>query len=207
MTCSVDGCTKPGKRGGRLCSMHTGRLARTGKLDRSVRPTAPYQDRDGTWKVPLSRGMTAMVDAADVEAVGQHIWTATKSKTATTFYASTKVMDAKGNKRDVGMHVLIMSPTRGIEVDHRDGNGLDNRRGNLRTATRSQNQQNRWTQKNNKSGVPGVYWFPPTQRWRAQIDANGRRYYLGYFPSKEGAVAARVDAAMRLHGEFARLAP
>ncbi len=92
-----------------------------------------------------------------------------------------------------------------IEVDHKDGNGLDCRRHNVRPATKQQNQANRGPRANNASGFKGVSWFPRQRRWYARIGVDGRNLYLGVYES--AAAAARAyDAAARTHfGEFAKL--
>jgi len=85
------------------------------------------------------------------------------------------------------------------QVDHRDGDRLNNRICNLRLATNGENQQNVAIKKSNKSGFVGVVWFKPKQRWRAEIRANNRAYHLGYFDDPESAHAAYVQAKKRLH--------
>ena len=91
---------------------------------------------------------------------------------------------------------------KGKQVDHIDGNPLNNKIDNLRLATGSQNQMNRGLLKNNTSGVVGVYWVESVQKWRAQIDCKNKRIYLGYFDDKEEAIAARIAAEKKYFGEF-----
>lgn len=93
----------------------------------------------------------------------------------------------------------------GLEVDHRDGNGLDCRRENIRPATPSQNSCNRKRRSDNKSGFKGVYWHSSIDKWVAEIAVSGRKQRLGCFVNKLDAAAAYAAAAVRLHGEFARL--
>jgi HNH endonuclease len=87
-------------------------------------------------------------------------------------------------------------------IDHRDGDPTNNRWGNLRRATPSQNCANRRRQQNNKSGFKGV--FPYRGRWRASISKNGRLTVLGTFAAPQAAHAAYEAAARELFGEFAR---
>lgn len=89
------------------------------------------------------------------------------------------------------------------EIDHINGNGSDNRLSNLRLATHAQNLQNTRRPRNNKCGHKGVAWHSRAKKWRAYIQANGRRHYLGYFESPEDGHAAYLAAAEKLHGEFA----
>lgn len=92
----------------------------------------------------------------------------------------------------------------GLEVDHIDGNGLNNQRANLRVATKAENQRNRRAQLSSKSGLKGVSWHGQNQRWQAEIRLNGIRLYLGIFDTAEEAHTAYCEAAVQLYGEFAR---
>lgn len=89
-------------------------------------------------------------------------------------------------------------------IDHIDGNPRNNRIENLREATCAQNLWNTRRSSKNTSGFKGVSWSSQTRSWRAYVSAKGKRHWLGYFKTKEDAFAARVAAANRLHGEFAR---
>ena len=90
------------------------------------------------------------------------------------------------------------------EIDHIDGDKINNRITNLRAATHSQNAHNRSKNNNNKSGFKGVTWQSHAQKWRADIMVEGETLNLGYFCTKEEAAEAYADAAHRLHGEFAK---
>jgi hypothetical protein len=92
-----------------------------------------------------------------------------------------------------------------VHIDHIDGNGFNNAIANLREATRSENMSNTGCRKHNTSGVKGVFWDAGVNKWRASINANGRRHYLGIYEDKAVAAEAYANAARRLHGEFARL--
>lgn len=92
------------------------------------------------------------------------------------------------------------------QIDHADGNGLNNRIGNLREANSFQNAQNRRIKRTNKSGIKGISWKKSRQKWQAQIECNGIAFHLGSFATKEEAGQAYADAAARLHGQFARVA-
>lgn len=86
----------------------------------------------------------------------------------------------------------IVSGNQGQCVDHINGNKLDNRRSNLRVCSQVENQQNRHViNKNNTSGVKGVSWFKPHQKWCAEIWVRGKKICLGYFDDKDAAAKAR----------------
>jgi hypothetical protein len=104
----------------------------------------------------------------------------------------------RGSRKNglVYLHRVILS---GVpEVDHRDGDGLNNRRANLRPATRSQNCSNK--------SVKGVHFDGRTQKWRAEVQFCGTRYRLGRFATQQEAVEARNAKAQEVHGEFYRAA-
>jgi hypothetical protein len=91
------------------------------------------------------------------------------------------------------------------EIDHADLDGLNNRIGNLREATRAENGCNRGINSNNKSGYKGVSWSKQRGKWQARIMLDYRTKFLGLFDTAESAHAAYVAAATELHGEFARV--
>jgi hypothetical protein len=91
-----------------------------------------------------------------------------------------------------------------LQIDHINGNRLDNRISNLRAATSSQNGRNRKVNSNNTSGFKGVYYHKKARKWTAQIKSHGRSHYLGYFDTPELAHMAYGKAAAELHGDFAR---
>jgi hypothetical protein len=90
------------------------------------------------------------------------------------------------------------------EVDHQDGNRLNNRWSNLRQATPSENRMNKGMRSDNTSGRKGVCLDRRSKRWQAQVMLSKKRHHLGYFDTPEEAHAAYVEAARRLHGKFAR---
>jgi hypothetical protein len=92
---------------------------------------------------------------------------------------------------------------RGYVVDHKNRNGFDNRRENLRVVPKSVDNQNRRLFRNNTSGYSGVYWHTQSGRWHAQISAGRRRMFLGQFVHFEDAAAARLAAEVRFYnGEY-----
>jgi hypothetical protein len=107
--------------------------------------------------------------------------------------------------RDVAIHQLILPNAK--EIDHINGNGLDNTRKNLREVTHAQNQWNRNQQRDFKrsSQYKGVRWFQPCHKWGAYITQNGIRFFLGYYTNEERAARAYNKAATTLYGSYARL--
>jgi len=106
------------------------------------------------------------------------------------------------------IHRIIASRMVGRELtpqehtDHANGNGLDNRRANIRIATRSENAANQTLSKRNTSGIKGVRWSEPNQKWRAQIKVNQKIHHLGYHTDPADAHRAYVEAARAYFGEF-----
>lgn len=105
--------------------------------------------------------------------------------------------------KTISMHRLITKPEDGIEIDHINRDGLDNRKSNLRLVNHSQNMMNRAAFKGTKSGFRGVTYDARYDRWQARITASGTRYTLGNFATAQEAGRAWSDAALRLHGEYA----
>ena len=139
-----------------------------------------------------------LVDPEDRHWLDDHAWTITKSSNAP-YYVQLRV-----NGRYVQLHRLILEAPAGV-IDHRNGNGLDNRRSNLRPATHQQNAFNSAPQRGRRSPFKGVDWHQGRQKWRARIKFNRREVTLGYFGDELDAARAYDEAAGDLFGEFARL--
>jgi formate-dependent nitrite reductase cytochrome c552 subunit len=104
------------------------------------------------------------------------------------------------------MHRLIINNNDSkMHTDHKNNNPLDNRRENLRICTNSQNQMNTKVQINNTSGFKGVVWNKIAKKWVAQIKLNNKLKNLGYYINIKDAARAYNAAAIKLHGEFAKL--
>jgi HNH endonuclease len=108
----------------------------------------------------------------------------------------------QGKFTQLFLHRVILNAPPGMEVDHVNGDQLDNRRCNLRLVTHAQNQQNRKQQRNNSSGFRGISWYPRYRKWQVLIWDNRHRIHLGYFTKLEDAVAT-YDAASRKYHPFA----
>ena len=105
----------------------------------------------------------------------------------------------------VSLHRVVMELNDVLyDIDHKNGelSRFDNRKFNLRIATRSQNQMNKTKQKNNTSGVVGVGWHKATDKWTAYIAINKKQIHLGLFDRFEDAVKARKEAEDKYFGEW-----
>lgn len=146
--------------------------------------------------IALAGGQSAMVDDADHDKLEHIRWRLHTSRTK--HYAKSF---QRGHT--IYMHRLLMDAKYGELVDHRDGNGLNNQRGNLRIATHAQNNANRRAYPKAR----GITWLPGQQRWRAQIRKAGKLYRLGLHESEAAATAAYNAKAQQLFGEFAVMQP
>jgi HNH endonuclease len=152
-------------------------------------------------EINLTQGRVALVDDWNYDFLNQFKWYATFTARCGKWYARRKISLPDGTRRAQLMHRVIMGEPMGRDIDHRDGDGLNNVVSNLRVATRSQNMQNRPMQKNNTSGFKGVTRFGC--KWQSQIWLNGKLLYLGRFNTTIEAAAVWNWAARKLHGEFA----
>ena len=156
-------------------------------------------------EISLTKGMVALVDDEDYEALAGRRWFGQPSKNGRTAYAVTKVGHGRKGIRSVYMHQLVLGVGEtGMEIDHKNGNGLDNRRANLRWATKVQQRANQAVRKDSQSGFKGVNLLRG-KYWAAHIRENGRQRHLGYFPTAEAAARAYDAQAREVFGEFARL--
>jgi len=157
-------------------------------------------------EILLTQGKVAKVDDEDFEYLNQWKWQAVNSKGS--WYASR-------NKRIglrifdkhivIQMHREIMKTPDDMETDHRDNDGLNNQRHNLRNCIHIQNGKNRKKNKNNTSGYKGVSWDKRDNKWRANIKVSYRTISLGFFLTPEQAAHAYDEAAKKYHGKFANL--
>ena len=152
-------------------------------------------------EIKLSQGKVALVDDEDFEYLNQWKWTAAKG--GHTFYAIRNYM-IDGVVTRVYMHRLIIKPEGRSQVDHKDHNGLNNQRSNLREVTHAQNQHNRTT-KGFSSKYKGVDFNKRKGKWRARITKNCQQIHLGEYSSPEEAAIVYNKAAITLHGEFAHI--
>jgi hypothetical protein len=145
--------------------------------------------------IKLTKGMFAIVDDEDFDIVNSIKWNYSHG------YASRNKGCNGINHRF--MHRFILNYDGSLQVDHINGNRLDNRKENLRIVTNQQNQFNR--NKNKKGGTSkykGVYFNRDNNNWRARICLNGITYNIGSFKNEEEAFSAYKNKASKLFGEY-----
>lgn len=158
---------------------------------------------DGTFEIQLTQGYVTIVDAEDAD-LALFNWHLQKPENESGY--ARRNPTAKTHEH---LHRVILERIIGRKLieseltDHIDGNGLNNRRSNLRLATRKQNNYNKKISKNSKSGHKGVTWNKQRKKWKAQIVVNGKYFWLGYFDNPEEAHRAYCVAAEKYFGEFA----
>lgn len=145
--------------------------------------------------IKLNKGMVALIDASDFERVSQHTWCAVW---ANYYWVARTWISGK----NITLHRFVMNAQPGQEVDHKNGDGLDCRKSELRFATHSQNNCNAF-RPGKLSQFKGVR--PSGAKWNARIKIDGKQVSLGSFCTEEEAARAYDAKAKELHGEFAYL--
>jgi len=145
-----------------------------------------------------------LVDEENFEELSKFNWYVRKNKHV--FYVLCNII-VNENKKTLQMHRKVMGLNFGdkLIVDHKDHNGLNNRKENLRIVTHGQNMQNKRSSKNSSSKYLGVHLFKLTNKWRAEIKVNKKKFSLGFFADENEAAIAYNNAAITHFGEFANL--
>jgi hypothetical protein len=161
-----------------------------------VATSPPFDESDpSVRRIPVGRGLFAIIDACDYAEISKYRWYA--NRRGHNVYAV-----CRKNGKTIYMHRMIMRPRRDCVVDHIDGNGLNNRRSNLRVCTRRQNQANKGP-RGGSSRFVGVY--RQRDKWLAGLRCRGRYFHAGLFDDEVEAAKARDRKAYELHGEYAYL--
>lgn len=171
---------------------------------RRVKRHAVTQPLDPSYRfIALTQGKNAIVDSTDYDWLNQWNWYAIKPMHV--WYACRKI--AKSDKdyatqptKTIYMHAVICGVD---DPDHKDRDGLNNRRSNLRACTRSDQLHNIGKARRNTSGFKGVTWDKKREKWKVGLACNGKYMNLGRFASKEEAARVYDVAAKKYHGEFA----
>lgn len=159
-----------------------------------------------TWFSKTSQWLTAIVDTDDAYLLQRWKWCAHSSDLQTAFYCVSRTYG-----KETGKSALLHQAVTGhkyAKLDHKDGNGHNCCKSNLRPYVGSQNNHNSVARRNCSSrfkGVSWVQWSRGTGKWLAQITANGKRFHLGFFDDEVEAARVYNEAATKHFGEFARL--
>jgi len=164
---------------------------------RSIRHHTKGTEDTMTKEIPLTQGKTALVDDEDYLLVSPFKWSAAQRRT---WYAV-----RIDHKKMIYLHRFLLGIPSEFQCDHINGDGLDNRRCNLRIATNAQNQWNRHKRQIHSSSFRGVTWDKNRNRWIVYITANKKTHYLGRYINETDAAKAYDEAAKRLFGEYANL--
>jgi hypothetical protein len=153
-------------------------------------------------EILLTKGKIALVDDDMFDYLNQWKWYAKNS--GENWYAKRSVW-ANGKKHNISMHRLLMNISDPkIQIDHKDGDGLNNQKSNLRFCTRSQNYMNKKSQVHKTSIYKGIYYHKASKKYIAKVGYNKNQIYLGYFKNELDAAKAYDIKALELFGEFAR---
>lgn len=154
--------------------------------------------------IKLSKGQIALVDDEDFEKLNQYNWFAIKGKSDVTYYAARHSSRKSGKRKTILMHREILGITDSKKfIDHKDHNGLNCQKSNMRTCSSQENQYNRTGY--GSSDYLGVTWDKCNNKWKASISINGKQKHIGRFSNEKEAAIARDEAAKKHHGEFANL--
>jgi hypothetical protein len=157
-----------------------------------------YKNSRAPRRIPLTRGLFAIVDAEDYPRLSRYTWFA--EGTDKNCYAV-----RKENGKSIKMHREIVNAPNHLVVDHIDHNGLNNRKENLRVCTFAENCRNLRSSRKKTSKFKGVHWHKGQNKWVAQISCNNKKHHLGYFTEELAAARAYDRTAVKLHKEFASL--
>lgn len=150
--------------------------------------------------IQITQGYSVMVDDADYDDLMQWKWQARNN--GYTVYAQRTV--GKRPRKTLNMHAYLMGRT---WVDHKDANGLNNQRTNLRLCSESQNAMNRSLNSNSTSGFKGVSYHKDRRKFQAYIKHKGKMIYLGLHETAVQGAKVYNEAALKMFGEFAKLNP
>ena len=150
-------------------------------------------------EIPLTKGKTAIVDHEDYDRLKTSRWHTIKVRNA--LYAISQPVISPQKRANIYMHAAIMgAPPQGMQIDHIDGNGLNNQKSNLRFVTPRQNNQNRHHKKSSR--YPGVCFDKIKGKWVSKIWSNNKQIHLGRFNSEEAAFFAYSNALKSIGQSF-----
>lgn len=180
------------------------------KTNRWAREGAPKPKRigwieDGAGYIPLTKGQVAKVDPENVIELSKRQWYAYWNKCTRSYYALNDKRFPDGSRITVGMHRYLLGLTDpSLDGEHKNHDTLDNRKSNLRPATRAENNENNRLRSGNQTGFKGVGIDKRRKKkFVARIKVEGKTKFIGYFYTAEEAFEARKSAAEKEYGEFA----
>ena len=155
--------------------------------------------------IPLTKGRFAIVDDVDFDRVNEFKWhTREKQKGSPIVYAVREINFGGGKRIFQRMHHFILGVESSQKIDHRDGDGLNNMRGNIRPCTNQQNSANQSLRDCNTSGFKGVSWCEPMKGWRARIKTNRKEICFGPYQQPHQAAVLYDFFAISMFGDFAK---
>jgi hypothetical protein len=156
-------------------------------------------------EVILTQGKVTIIDLDDWELIRARTWGTAYSRQSRTPYALTSVPLRDGRWTKIYLHRFLLKPKPGVRVDHKNHDGLDNRRSNLRFATAAESARNTRSREGSSSKYKGVTWDKNRKKWNACIKLGPTTYMLGRFDSETKAALAYNKRAREEYGEFAYL--
>ena len=158
-------------------------------------------------EIPVTRNAVAIIDNEDHALVAAYTWRLKREPGQRVQYAQTHCPTSSGSRRQrtVLMHRLVLGAQPGQLVDHINGDGLDNRRVNLRLCAATDNARHRVKPRGYSNPYKGITLHRPSGKWQASIKVCGRSIYLGLFDDPVHAARAYDSAALNYFGEYALL--
>lgn len=158
-------------------------------------------------EIPLTRGYVALVDDEDYERISGHKWCSNihPRKDGTNRVYAVRDASTEGRIHRVYLHRAILEYNDRNDIDHIDGNPLNNVRSNLRVCSRAENARNARVRTGGTSRFKGVRWHSQNKNWQARITVNGKDRHIGIFGSEVDAAVAYDVAAKVFFGCFAKL--
>ena len=166
-------------------------------------------------KIELTKNKFAVIDDEDFEFISKFNWSYSNGYARAVKYGDERKKDGHLKQIVFKMHRLVINAPYGMDVDHKNGDKLDNKKSNLRVCSHSENMNNQKKRTDNTSGYKGVailkYAYKNGKRylrnkpWLSYITNNKKREYLGYFLTAREAAITYNKRAEELHGEFANL--
>lgn len=154
-------------------------------------------------EIKLTQDKIAFVDDEESPRLSLFRWYANHERGR--WYVRRQSRHESGKQVGIKLHREIVNAKPGQIVDHINGNGLDNRKENLRICNDSENQRNKRIGSSNKSGYKGVCWISSRGKWKVYVQVDKKRIHLGYFENLIDAALAYNQGAMKHHGVFAKL--